>query len=361
MKLTLVISSLGPGGAERVLSELANHWDSKNHGVTLITFGNDPPFYLLSSSIKLVQLNQLLSDSVNFLKRYTSIIKRVRCLRKAILKSKPDVVVSFVDIMNLTTLVACIGTKIPVIVSERIDPNFHAIPRLYKFLREIICPCAKKVVVQTKIAAAYFKNLKNVVIIPNVVKKKECIVRNFSSPVKNIISIGRLCRQKDFETLINAFAKIYLLYPEITLIIYGEGEERSNLEHLIQSLNLEACVRLPGAITEIDRVLNDADLFVFPSLYEGFPNALCEAMAAGLPVIASNCSGNVDIVQNGVNGRLFPVGDVKILSKLMNELIFNCEQRRHLSENAMKLSNIYSEEKIYALWDEIVKANFNKP
>ena len=355
MNITLVISSLSAGGAERVLSNLANYWDGKHHKVTLVTLAADKPFYPLSETINLKQTDQVSVDGENFLIRIFKIVKRLYFLRKAIQKSKPDVVVSFVDVMNITTLISCVGLKIHVIVSERIDPHFHPLPRFYKFLRRCFYPRAKKVVVQTQSAAAYFKELKNIVIIPNAVQKFSPITRDFSLPITHVISVGRLCEQKDFSTLIKAFAEVHKFHPTLVLTIYGEGSEHANLEALIQSLNMTDYVFLPGTVSDIEKVLSAADLFVFPSLYEGFPNALCEAMASGLPVITSNCTGNIDVVQDGINGRLFPVGDVDELFLLIRGLALDSEKCEKLSQSAITLSDRYSPDKIYQLWDEIIK------
>lgn len=354
MKITLVIPSLSAGGAERVLSNLANYWDSEGHRVTLITLAADKPFYHLSEKVILNQLDQVSKNGESFLSRLFKIAKRLISLRKALQKSKPNVIVSFVDVMNITTLISCIGLKTPVIVSERIDPHFQDIPKFYKFLRKYLYPYAKKVVVQTKSAASYFKDLENVEIIPNAVQQFNLVARDFTSPIRNIVSVGRLCKQKDFPTLIKAFAEIHKLHPDVKLTIYGEGDERTNLEVLLKLLNLYNCVFLPGVVRDIEKALSNADLFIFPSLYEGFPNALCEALAAGLPVIASNCSGNVDVVQDGVNGLLFPVGDVEKLVFQMKELISYPVQCQRTSQNVMTLFDTYSQDNVYKLWNVVV-------
>lgn len=355
MKITLVISSLSSGGAERVLSNLTNYWDKKGHNVTVITLAADKPFYPLSGSIRLRQIDKISADGEKFLTRICKIAKRIYFLRKTIQKSEADVVVSFVDVMNIITLIACFGLNIPVIVSERTNPFFYNISLFYNHLRGCFYPNAKKVIVQTQSAARYFKKLKNIVIIPNAVQKNNQITRDYSQPVTHIISVGRLCPHKGFSTLIKAFSEVLISNPNLILTICGEGPDRANLESLIKSLNIGDNAFLPGAVSDINSVLLNSDFFVFPSHYEGFPNALCEAMAAGLPVIASNCSGNIDIVQDGVNGRLFPVGDVDMLVALMRELISDSLQRQKLSENAVTLSDLYSPDKIYQLWDAVVE------
>ena len=151
-----------------------------------------------------------------------------------------------------------------------------------------------------------------------------------------------------------AVSEIASQNERLKLIIYGEGAMRSALESLIQELKLTERVFLPGTVKDIEAALYQADLFVFPSHYEGFPNALCEAMAVGLPVIASNCSGTIDIIRDGVDGRLFPIGDVHQLTVLLKELIEDAAQRVTLSKGALSLPDRFSEASIFKLWDDVL-------
>ncbi|ETZ04402.1 exopolysaccharide phosphotransferase [Holospora undulata HU1] len=210
-------------------------------------------------------------------------------------------------------------------------------------------------VVQTQSAADFFKNLRNLLVIPNAVKKPSLQKITALDQAKHIISVGRLCPFKGFDTLIQAFARLYSNYPHLRLTIYGEGNEREHLQSLINSLNLQERVSLPGATQEIHQKLVEADLFVFPSLYEGFPNALAEAMSAGLPVIASNCSGNIDIVRDGMDGRLFPVGDVLKLAALMEELVCDPNTRGHLGEEAKTVAERFHPDLIFHKWDQLIR------
>jgi glycosyltransferase involved in cell wall biosynthesis len=359
MRICCVIASLGTGGAERVMSNLANYWVTSGHEMTLITLSSETPFYPLEKAINVQQLGQTTEGACGIIGRLWAIARRLLALRKAIKQARPDVVLSFVDIMNVTTLLACMGLPAPVIVSERTDPAFHEIPWLYKHLRTWLYRRAKAVVIQTKSAAAYFENFSNITIIPNVVVKPiNAFVR--IGPIHNIISVGRLCPFKGFETLIEAFSVLYKTHPHLRLTIHGEGPDRKRLESLIKKYVLDSVVSLPGKSRDLNTIFQNADLFVFPSFYEGFPNALCEAMAAGLPVIASNCSGNVEVVKDKINGLLYPMKDAIGLKLLMEHVLRDEKLYSTLSENAITLSEQYSAESVYPLWDSLIKnSNLN--
>ena len=361
MHIALIISSLSPGGAERVLSQLANAWISGGHKVSIITFAspNVVPFYHLDERIHLYQLNQLIMKKSSPLCRLKNILKRILKLRQALKRVTPDVVISFVDVTNITALLAGIRLPIPTIVCERTHPQYYRLPAIYNRLRLLTYSWAHTVICQTASASEYFSNIsdRKKAIIPNYVKKPGYQKNEVDvlRPVQKIISVGRLCPNKGFATLIKAFSEVVQQKPDLTLTIYGEGAERQNLEALIRELDLTAKIFLPGIIKDVEAALYQADLFVFPSLYEGFPNVLCEAMAVGLPVIASNCSGNVDIVREGIDGRLFSVGDVGQLKRLMGELIEGAPQRVKLSKGAMCLPDRFSQETILQKWDAALR------
>src|SRR5690606_14194702 len=169
-----------------------------------------------------------------------------------------------------------------------------------------------------------------------------------------LISVGRLSVEKNHRALIIAFSAWVKKYPDIRLMIYGEGPERASLEKIIADLALQDRVMLPGAVQNIQAALLAADLFVFPSRYEGFPNALCEAMAMGLPVVASDCSGNAEVIQDGVNGFLFPVDDMSSLTKIVFRLLENPAECQGIAKNASAIVERYGPEKVYGLWDSLI-------
>ncbi|MGI9214136.1 MAG: glycosyltransferase, partial [Gammaproteobacteria bacterium] len=366
MYITLVISSISQygGGAERCAINLANQLVVRGYKVSMVTFDDftAKPFYELSSKVNLICLNQLSKLSTNKHKfwinkiiginkiiRLCNIIKRILALRAIFYKLQPNVIISFVEITNITTIIAAIRLNIPLIVSERTHPGYYKIPVIYNKLRDLFYPKAKLIITQTKSAANYFSKINNhkLLVIPNAVCKPIKMKSDLLPKAVNLISVGRLCKFKGFETLIKAFYKILNDFPDnvdLKLTIYGEVIDRNRLEDLIKSYNLQSRILLPGSCNQIYEELLKSDLFIFPSHYEGFPNALAEAMAVGLPVIASNCSGNIELIQDRVNGRLFPIGDVDALALLITELINDYPERTRLALAANKIVEQFSEE-----------------
>ena len=157
-------------------------------------------------------------------------------------------------------------------------------------------------------------------ILPNPVNRPRAEVGRHSG--KRVIAVGRLARQKGFDLLIDSFAKIAARHPDWTLEIYGEGSERPALEAQVERLGLVEQIRLLGVCKNIGNVYADAGLFVLPSRFEGYPNALVEALAAGCPVIASNCPGaSEQILEGGRYGMLVESENVDALAVALDEML----------------------------------------
>jgi GalNAc-alpha-(1->4)-GalNAc-alpha-(1->3)-diNAcBac-PP-undecaprenol alpha-1,4-N-acetyl-D-galactosaminyltransferase len=361
MRVFLVINSLNAGGAERVLSDLANYFISQDLEVSIINFQthDHKAFYDLDKKIKIIYLKKSWMKKGSFFIKFFSRFYCFYNLRKILKFEKPDQIISFIDLTNIITLICSYGLKIPVIVSERIDPNFHKIGFFYNWLRLKIYPLAKFLVVQTASSASYFPKSfkKNIKIIPNFVKRQNSSIEVIKDNVCKLVSVGRLDEQKDHIALIKAFKILSDKYPKLKLDIYGNGVMKEVLIKNLQDLDLDEKITIKNPTTEIINQLCCYDIFVFPSLYEGFPNALCEAMAVGLPVVASNCSGNVDVVKDGINGKLFPIGDFKKLAITLDDLIKDFDQRSFLSANAKKIVDDFDQEKICQIWKSILISN----
>lgn len=137
-----------------------------------------------------------------------------------------------------------------------------------------------------------------------------------------IIGVGRLARQKDFPTLLRAFAQVRDQH-RCRLMILGEGKERAALSALARSLGIGADVTLPGFVANPYAYVARATLFVLSSAWEGSPNVLIEALALGIPVVATDChSGPREILEDGRFGPLVPVGDAGALARAIEATLY---------------------------------------
>jgi glycosyltransferase involved in cell wall biosynthesis len=175
--------------------------------------------------------------------------------------------------------------------------------------------------------------------IPNAVKPPAVQAQPFAregQPVK-IVAAGRLHAKKGFDVLIRAVGKLRSWDFDVTCEIAGEGDEREDLEALIKELDLDPCVKLVGWTDDVAGFLAAGDLFAFPSHQEGFPLTLLEAMAVGLPVVATEIDGPVEILKEGINGRLVPDDDIDRLGEALGELISDRETAKRLGVAAREL------------------------
>jgi GalNAc-alpha-(1->4)-GalNAc-alpha-(1->3)-diNAcBac-PP-undecaprenol alpha-1,4-N-acetyl-D-galactosaminyltransferase len=353
-RITFVVGHLGLGGAERMICLMSAFWAERGDHTEIVTLthGQRPPVYDVHPQVKWTDV-----DFSSVRRRALPKLRTLACLRelrRAIRRTRPDLVVSFLSTTNVFTLLATLGMRVPVIVSERNDPHFDLMDPRRTRLREWLYPMATRLVVQTNGALNYFngRSRQRGVVIPNpvVVPPGAGLADPASSRV--VVGLGRLAEQKRFDWLIEAFAKAAADRPDWTLEIWGEGDERASLEALVAKLGLRDRVRLPGLTRDAVSVLRRGSIFVLSSRYEGFPNALCEAMATGLPAVSFNCpSGPSDIVRHGTDGMLVPVGDVDGLARHLRLLITDSATRIALAKRAPEVIERFSLARVMAMWD----------
>jgi GalNAc-alpha-(1->4)-GalNAc-alpha-(1->3)-diNAcBac-PP-undecaprenol alpha-1,4-N-acetyl-D-galactosaminyltransferase len=361
MKITLISSSLEVGGAERVMSIIANYWAARGWQITILSFddGASLPFYDLDKRIEYRSLG--IDDRDGFkLSNFGRTIGQIGRLKKAIVASRPDVIISFVNTTNIMTLLASWSLKIPTIVSEHVYPALGGLSKIGQFLQKWTYRRAALITVQTHSGLSFFPSSQSyeTLVIPNPVALPESdpIESQLYTDDRHLLAIGKLIPQKGFDLLIKAFAQICDRHPEWTVTILGEGEMRSELAKLCLQLGLEERVFLPGTVRNIDAHLRKADIFALTSRFEGFPVTLCEAMACGVPVIATDClSGPREIIHNNIDGLLVVPDNVDALAVGLDILMSDPVKRQYFSHHAPKVLDRFGVEPVMSIWDGAIR------
>ncbi|NPV51421.1 MAG: glycosyltransferase family 4 protein [Candidatus Methanofastidiosum sp.] len=347
-RIVFLIGSMGRGGAERVISILANSYAERGWKVDILMLLNSRCDYELNHNVNVIPICNENKSRIRQLPNWISSI------RKYVIENKPDRIVSFIARINIITILSCIGLKQRIIVSERNDPTADGRSIFVRLATHLLYPFVDCVVFQTKWAQSCFsKRIQNKsVIIPNPIH-----VTGLASNTKEkkIVAVGRLVEQKNHAMLIRAFKKVHDNYPEYKLYIYGEGKLRDALVKQIKELGLTNAVFLPGNVSNIHEKIADAEMFVLSSNYEGLSNALLEAMMMGLPCISTDCAGSNEVIQNGENGILVRVGSEEELIEAIKLLISDYNIRSKISEGAVKSSTNFNADIIVKKWQEIIE------
>ena len=324
MRIAFVIPSLGAGGAERVATLLANEWNENGHDVILVTF--DPPgtqpFFALDPGVSLRGLAASASRGLSA--KLGTNVARVSRLRALLRELHPDLVAAFMTEANVIALWASRGLGVPVVISERNQPDRPGLGRAHKLARRLTYPLASALVVQTDAIASWARARFRVpvYVIPNPVHLGAGDARRADGDEQWLISLGRLAPQKGFDILIESFAAVASKHPKWRLVIYGEGPDRPLLERQRAASGCADRILLPGLTRDPAEALSSASLFVLPSRFEGYPNALLEALAQGLPVLATSCPGGmVEILADGVHGMLVPPDDVAAMTTALDAML----------------------------------------
>ena len=353
MKITLLISSLSGGGAERVTCNLANHLSDFGHDVEILTMGDITAAEPLRSNIK---YTPLLTNG----ERRNALVnnfKRIIRLRRYMRKQSVDAYIVMLPVTIELMLRFSKLTEAPIIVSERSDPTVYA-ARMQKILQKLT-PRASGFVFQTEEAKAwyepYLKKTESVVI-PNAINPAFLRPKYEGESEKIIVGVGRLSKQKNFELLIRAFGRVADKFPEHNLVIYGKGNLLDSLKGLASELGVGDRVEFPGYVPDMPERLEKASMFVLSSDFEGMPNALMEAMASGLPCVSTDCGGGGArfLIKNGENGLLVPQKDEEAMARAMERILSDEVFALKLGENARKLQETLAPDKIYGEWEKFI-------
>ena len=364
MRVTMVNSSMEGGGGERVMATMANVWAGRGWPVTIVTLAETPSFYPLAPGVEHVRLG-LLGASNSVPRAVAGNARRLARLRRAIRASRPDVVVSFLSPVNVQTLLATRGLGVPVIVEEHSDPTIEPIPSAWRELRRLSYRWAARVLVLSEVARGYFPPgiRRNTDIMPNPIAVEPPApgappvvpYRERRPGRRQLVSMGRFSEEKGFDLLVEAFGRIAADLPEWDLVIWGEGVLRPELEAQRDRLGLAERVSLPGQTSTPHAKLREADLYALPSRREGFPMALGEAMACGLPAVAFDLpSGPKALIRDGVDGVLVPNGDIGALAALLGSVMRDEPWRLRMAAEAPAVLSRYGVEAVMGRWDELL-------
>lgn len=352
MKLALVAYLHGAGGAERQITLLANVMAKRGYEVHFLVLSEFSNRYPIS---KEVIVHDLTFAEKN---KFHPIIGRYKALKKVYKEIKPDVTIHY----NLQSAYLTVAMPKSVyrkaIYSERGDPYDKEYSGLLGKIRDWTVKQMDGLVFQSEGARDFFdaKIKEKSVVIHNSV---EVPVDKYPLPEvrsRRIVSAGRLHEQKNYALLIDAFSKIAHDIPKYKLVIYGDGELREELLKQINNLQLIDRVDLKPACKDIWDRIRDASLFVLSSDYEGMPNALMEAMALGIPSIATDCrpGGARTLIEDGVNGFVTPLRDVDALANMMRYVLSNPNVAETISKGGRQIALTHDQESTFNKWEKFL-------
>ncbi|MEZ5680524.1 MAG: glycosyltransferase family 4 protein [Erythrobacter sp.] len=352
-----VISGLGAGGAERVISQIASHWSARGVDVEIASFDapGDPEFHHFAADIVRHRLGREADGRA-------SKLDNLRDLRRLLRKSRPDLVVSFLTKNNLLALIATTGLSIPVICCERNNPERQDKHPAWNAMLAIAYRRAKLIICQTEAVKRCFSPAvrDRLRVIPNPVSAWPQS-RTTAHPLR-IVAVGRLTEQKGFDVLLDAFAGLGKNADGWRLDIFGEGPLRGELEAQVARLGVNDRVHLMGNSETPGAWIEEAEIFVLSSRYEGFPNVLGEAMAAGLPAIATNCDfGPAEMVEHGKSGLLVAPEDPEALAMALRQCMEDSELRDRLGKQAQRAIRAFAPAQVLSQWDAVLAEALPSP
>ncbi|MBI3038366.1 glycosyltransferase [bacterium] len=349
MRISCVIQSLGPGGSERQMVNLVKGLTQKGNQCQLILFSKKIHYRPELENLPIVVKSIQISSETGYLNFHLKLIKEAT---KRISLFRPNIIQSFLPLPNLVSALCGKLTKIPVIISERnVDTPMTNLGRwlrifFYRFSNLMTC---NSEAVKEWSNRFYRFPLEKIQVVPNGIDlKKFSGMRNLSpsgtSPRTSsgtssgtylILTVASFKPQKGHKYLLAALPGIIRNFPQVRCIFLGEGGgQKAELEKLVKSLNLSEFVSFKEKVGNLENFYQEATVFCLPSLAEGMPNAVMEAMAHGLPVVATKVGGNQELVVNNHTGFLVPPIDPTSLTLAINRLLENPILRRTFGENA---------------------------
>ncbi|VXB88545.1 glycosyltransferase family 4 protein [Massilia sp. 9I] len=362
MKLLMYVHSLENGGAERVVSNLANHWAAMGWELTLVTVApRATDFYALDPRIRRACLAPAARGG-RLLAGAARTASRALALRRILRSVRPDVAIAAMQTASVVLALASWGMRgMLAIGSEHNYPAVGSLGAARERARGLAYGGLDAVVALTAECAAWLQantRARRVPVIPNPVPWPLPVQQPVRDPAevcrpgrRILLAVGRLSEEKNFATLIDVFWRLAARHPSWDLVILGEGEERFRLEAQVQAARLGLRVLLPGRVGNMGQWYVHANLYAMSSYFEGFPNTLAEAMACGLPAVSFDCdTGPRDIIRHERDGCLVTPGDSQEFETALDRLMGSASLRNAYAAHAVEARDRFSIAKISDMW-----------
>lgn len=356
--IKFILPGLSAGGSEHVVSFVANRLARSGFDVSILSFEMEgsTPYYQTDERIRIEYLNVPVGKR-GPLGILSDIVRRVQRLRSIFKTQRPDMVVSLLTRSNVIAVLAASGLGIPVIVSERNNPQRQRPGAVWRLLRRYTYARAFGLITMTRGALECFSPVMRPRswVIPNMADYQHYKPK-FSNTTKVMTAVGRLVDQKGFDLLIQSWAMVAARHPDWRLRIWGEGPDRTALEALIDELGVANSVEMPGVSSVPGQWIEEADAFVLSSRFEGWGLVLGEAMAAGLPCVSFDCPfGPADMITHDHDGLLVAEADIDGMAAAMSQLMGDEKLRGRLAGNASDAAERFAPEAIGKLWEDTLR------
>ena len=350
------------GGAQRVVSNLCHGWVRRGWTVHLFVVSGGTPAFSIPSEVHTHTLSA--HHKRRGLLGVWDNCQHVRALGRIVTTEQLDAVLAVSAVANVHLTQADLPERVVRVGSEHSYPAHFPFPFYKEWFRRRAYPKLDAIVCPTKEAASYLAQEypgARTLGIPNWLTWPLPKGDGFTSRVirrdgrKAFLACGRFNLLKGFSRLIEMFDRLKHRLPDWDLVIVGDGEDRALLEAQVAQAKLGNRVFFPGWAADMEAVFRSADLFLFPSLSEGFALVLAEAMACGLPCVSYDCKvGPAEIIRDGVDGVLVPVGDEAVFSAAMVRLAEDDEERLRLARACPEILSRLSEDAIQPLWADVL-------